>query len=137
MTNNNTSTRRERPIIFSAPMIRAILDGRKTQTRRIAKLTDAGHFLACRYGISGDRLWVRETWRPAAEFLSEGVGAKDIRYAASVREADYGLWKWRSPIFMPRRASRITLEITGVRIERLHAITSEDAESEGVQCDRS
>ncbi len=141
-------TVRERPILFSAPMVRAILEGRKTQTRRVVKLTDSGHVkeprghrrwhpadpdvvLGCPYGQPGDRLWVRETWRPAAEFLSECVGPKDIRYAATVSEAERATSKWRSPIFMPRWASRITLELTEVRIERLNAISLEDAAAEG------
>lgn len=139
---------RSRPVIFSAPMVRAILDGRKTQTRQIVKryeefgcLTgDCPHqhrnecaaslTASCPYGAPGDRLWVRENWRPLMDHLSECTGPKDIRYAASVSEAEWAISKWRPSIHMPRWASRITLRITDVRVERLQAISAADAIAE-------
>ena len=145
----------ERPILFSAPMVRAILDGRKTQTRRVVKLLGADcieerawetHFLqspwpwspqadewlACPYGAPGDRLWVRETWAP-----------HDTKKLAFYR-ADHPEWttgdggdvdRWRPSIHMPRWASRITLEVTGVRVERLNNISDADARAEGCPFD--
>lgn len=134
---------KERPIIFSAPMVRAILEGRKTQTRRIVKPYPEGERLAvdmwedgivrkCPYGLPGDQLWVRETW---AEF--SGIEPK-VTY---VYRAD-GLYdtpakehlcdnRWRPSIYMLRVASRILLEITNVRVERLQEITEEDCVEEG------
>jgi len=158
----------ERPIIFSAPMVRAILEGRKTQTRRVVKrLThDAAlrrftHAIVegrCPYGRPGDRLWVRETWAPyhgADEPVRELDDADCVRYAAdgAVHMAmhdgvdqdpldAYGLaphvsmpggpWKWRPSIHMPRWASRITLDVVDVRVERLCSISAADAADEGV-----
>jgi len=150
---------KERPILFSGPMVRAILDGRKTQTRRIMKRNSSGRvqwkgkqwhiqdenaFLACPYGQPGDRLWVKETWQCAV--VSEGI--KGIGYKATYDDernwfkAKTGpewdrLWdkhqdKWRPSIFMPRWASRITLEIAAVRVERLQEISEADAKAEGV-----
>ncbi len=132
---------RERPILFSAPMVRAILDGRKSQTRRICKgqreLSSAADFRfdECPYGQPGDRLWVKEAYRLCAE--ADQVKARDTDSAYRVwREADQphqpGAGKLRPSIFMPRWASRITLEITGVRVERLQAMSSSEAEAEGV-----
>lgn len=142
---------KERPILFSAPMIQAILNGTKTQTRRVAKRTAAGHvketgghrrwhiadfdaYLACPYGQPGDRLWVRETW--AAPHSEDGRPPRAIQcdqmrihYLAS--ESRGGL-VWRPSIHMPRWASRITLEITSVRVERLWEVSEADAVSEGV-----
>lgn len=131
----------ERPIIFSAPMVRAILDGRKTQTRRVAKLTSGGHVkeprgnrrwhpadpaatAACPYGQVGDRLWVREAWW---QLLHE----TPVRYRAD-NNLLYDEVTWRPSIFMPRCASRITLAITDVRVERLQAITRYEARAEGI-----
>ena len=144
---------KERPILFSAPMVRAILEGRKTQTRRVVKdlpadvfeevgrdvLTGEYHFVkgalgytrACRYGERGDRLWVRETWRPALEHLSECTSSKDVRFAASVSEAEWAISRWRPSIHMPRWASRINLDVIGVRVERLQEISEADALAEG------
>lgn len=131
-----TQAIKERPILFSGEMVRAILDGRKTQTRRVAKgialewlAPDmfTPEFVAlpenglCPYGYSGDRLWVRET------FQSYGDG---FAYRATPVIPDNRNWK--PSIFMPRSASRITLEITNVRVERLNEITEMDAEAEGV-----
>ncbi len=129
-------TPRERPIPFSGPMVRAILEGRKTVTRRIAR---PGHKV-CPYGVPGDGLWVKETHALFKESAQVGVA-----YAAScvAGEFDYVtpdgaverriVRRWRPSIFMPRWASRITLEVTDVRAERLHDITEEDAQREGVR----
>lgn len=140
---------KERPILFSAPMVRAILDDRKTQTRRPLKpqpvpqpgggwryghklnaqcfgsatpATDVLLLHDCPYGRPGDRLWVRETWQKFGD-----------EYAYAVTDMDvYTETKWRPSIHMPRAASRLTLEITGLRIERLHDITPADAIAEGI-----
>jgi hypothetical protein len=160
---------RERPILFSAPMVRAILEGRKTQTRRVMKPQPEGfwgsmeyafaggvlqcvatrdgkprdHYIACPYGIPGDRLWVRETaiitpkhWDDMRTFThrdSEG-DKRWVQYLATSPSMDaakdYGL-KVSPSIFMPRWASRIALEITNVRVQRLQEISEEDAGAEG------
>src|SRR5580692_1161056 len=109
----------DRPIIFSSAMVRALLDGRKTMTRRLATspLRKTG---------MGDRLWVRES-----VWLNQGdVGAGRVRYRAT--EPDFKGY-WTPSIHMPRWASRITLEVTGSRIERLQAITERDAQAEGAE----
>lgn len=121
-----------RPIIFSGPMVRAILDGRKTQTRRLA----ASPLRRCE---PGDLLYVRETfrhWRGSAS-------GKTAIYSADDRWIDWGSGEnfiqkvqWLSPatpsIHMPRWASRITLRIEAVRVEPLQAISEEDAKAEGL-----
>lgn len=140
-------------------MVRAILKGRKTQTRRVVKPQPGDGMInvlkynrlewPCSYGQSGDRLWVRETW--AAIWPGEvEVPLRDcnIEYRADlpIGCTDYpGGWpaseargydgcpKWRASIHMPRWASRITLEITEVRVERLQDITESAAMSEGVE----
>ena len=172
---------KERPIMFSGEMIRAILEGRKTQTRRIIKQQPIdilpmkandewvtlqtinpkhGRVIRCRFGIPGDRLWVRETWKPGAWREDDGQIAIDYKASpelvstslVQIPDDDDGekfnyLWislcnelhakgiepgddeeyhwehgksplKWRSPIFMPHWASRITLEIVNVSVER-------------------
>ena len=158
---------KERPIPFSAPMIRALLDGSKTQTRRVVKVPDGYkspvtkhwnevHFddglmrlvvretgsnfkiVPCPYGQRRDRLWVREAWRaPAGIFDSKPPRTMrsdtPIRYEAD-GESPRGTFspgKFRPPMFMPQWASRITLEITGVRVERLQEISRGDAMEEG------
>jgi len=171
---------KERPILFSAPMVRAILEGRKTQTRRTVKPqpafdphreqwsweNKAGHIAwsgtrpqaaallgareICPYGQPGDRLWVRETWglaRPLRD--SEGVVDDELEWSGSIPKADprgkrlMDDWcvgyaadgcegRMRPSIHMPRWASRLTLEVTGVRVERLQDISEEDALAEGV-----
>lgn len=149
---------KERPILMSAPMVRAILEGRKSQTRRIVKLpawaqecnedhdfeldgsppwphaiarkTGCLAPLECPYGAPGDRLWVRETWA----MLS---GDNRVWYRADpgvedcVARSLIGWPGWHPSIFMPRENSRITLEVTAVRVERLQEITSADAIAEG------
>lgn len=135
---------RERPIMFKGEMVRAILAGRKTQTRRIIKPQPTGapvslEHWACPYGAPGDRLWVREAWM-ADPLGSRGRG-QVANYPVLYRVGFGDLWpemaalvtpRWKSPIFMPRWASRITLEITDVRVQRLQDITTEDATAEGV-----
>lgn len=120
----------EKPILFSAPMVRAILEGKKNQTRRLFN-TDycvplTGEILRWPYGHPGDRLWVRETWRHQASPHT----VTSCRYRADeTPENDH--YQWRPSIFMPRWASRITLEVTGVRVERLQEISEADALAEG------
>ena len=129
---------KEHPILFSTEMVQAILECRKTQTRRIFKGTtehrepynttylerwrgDNGWKQICPYGRVGDRLWVRETWR---------VNAKGgINYKAE--DGNSWIGRWKPSIFMPRWASRITLEITGIRVESLQDITDGDVDKEG------
>jgi hypothetical protein len=146
---------KERPIPFSAPMVRAVLDGTKTQTRRIVRhqyggaprivgdgvaFLDAGRRTGpdqlCPYGVSGDRLWVREAWRASAQHndlapreIPVGDG---IEYHADDKP-DYLLGRYRHARFMMRWMSRITLEITAVRVERLQDISEEGAIAEGVE----
>ena len=165
---------KERPIIFQAPMVRAILDGRKTQERRVVKqqliqLADESRWYSfdhrginyrvtsrnsrnstvgawaqlrqfCPHGQVGDQLWVRETHAivPRTAYAhSEGVQQKlrpDDNHDAAVYRADWVRCtpgSWRSSTQMPRWASRITLEITGVRVERLQDISEADAMAEG------
>ncbi|HBS7517605.1 TPA: hypothetical protein MAR00_004551 [Klebsiella pneumoniae] len=189
---------KERGMIFNGEMVRAILDGRKTQTRRIMKvqpehselglrrvveskngIDDGKYFwsqsdatglksrskpFACPFGSVGDRIWVRETWAILGNEdgccidWEEKICKGDERSAARIYRAsceqkpnNYGLWSipddadwkpytkdyqyegaWRPSIHMPRWASRILLEITDVRVERLNAISEEDARAEGI-----
>lgn len=156
---------KERPILFSAPMVRAILEGRKTATRRVVKPTGAvdivpfigrdnqptGEFgwcqhpcyiekhIRCPYGQPGDRLWVKETFYAIGDVDGPaGSGQCWLHYRAdesnNLGDADLQ-WRgpWTSPLFMRRRYSRITLEVTGVRVERLQDITPSQILAEGVQ----
>ncbi len=118
-----------RPILFSGPMVRALLAGAKTQTRRVvtAKNVSFGH-IPCPYGAPGDRLWVRETFRIEGGARPEH-GPNGVHFRADEDEPGIG---WRPSIFMPRWASRLTLEVTEVRVERLGALTYDDAQAEGV-----
>jgi hypothetical protein len=180
---------KERPILFSAPMVRAILAGRKTQTRRVAgldainaepdrfeylgvvsgpgephyafsdKKSGAQTLVRCRSGQPGDRLWVREAWKYADwsedgdPWIAYAAGGEDLmcrsfdeewnlrlgdiwaglsdpdNYYIDGRAADR---RWRPSIHMPRWASRITLDVTGVRVERLQDISADDAKAEGI-----
>ena len=137
---------KESPILFSAPMVRAILDGTKTQTRRVVKIktpksasfldysVDGVRVGPCPFGEPGDRLWVRETW--AAPHSEDGrppsaIQCDQLRIHYLASEGRGGL-VWRPSIHMPRWASRITLEITGVRVERLWEVSETDAVAEGV-----
>jgi len=158
---------RERPILFSAPMVCAILDGRKTQTRRLVRNPARldGLMLAGEepewspYGRLGDRLWVRETWRyadwtddgmPYIEYAADNARrlVEDVPedwadrveavWARLSEPENYGIdgkaadRKWRPSIFLPRWASRLTLEVTEVRVQQLQEISEEDAIAEGV-----
>lgn len=171
---------RERPILFSGPMVRAILDGTKTQTRRVvtdmpappapdchprhAAKHHAPYFdaycgrskspenprgmgdewcwwqvddrqclptIRCPYGAPGDRLWVRETF--VHHGLPEEPDANAVEYRAdAINGIDGGPGAgWCPSIYMPRWASRITLQVTNVRVERLQDISEEDAIAEG------
>ncbi len=160
---------KERPILFSAPMVRAILEGRKTQTRRIVKDEDwkmvfyddecdswcgsnevdfmndpHAKVIKCPYGVPGDRLWVKETfalceadgpkWFYRADSDDDGTipylvsGAGGYGGGVGAMKVD----RWKPSIFMPRWASRITLEIEAVRVERLQEISEDGAVAEGV-----
>lgn len=157
---------KERPILFSAPMIRALLAGTKTQTRRALKVQPLdvlsmkgdkagvewvglmqrdpepkGTVFRCKFGKPGDLLYVRETWGACSHF--DNTAPRDLPHFAAIKyfadgaivgaTAGYGLInKSRPSIHMPRWASRITLEITSVRIERLGEISRDDAEAEGL-----
>lgn len=155
----------ERGMIFNADMVRAILDGRKTQTRRIMevqpeteqfgllRITDStrrcgigkyhwsesnatgthvrSKLFSCPFGAVGDRIWVREAF-------ASGLSTKStLAYRATHKREDledgfYDTIKWTPSIHMPRWASRILLEITNIRVERLNAISEEDARAEGI-----
>lgn len=146
---------RERPILMSGPLVRAVLDGRKSQTRRpispVQPRAD-GRWPAgrdplpdCPFGQVSDRLWVREAWglrrpfdrtdwhrgslRGATEAIIHDEWAVDYRAAWGPNQE--GCF-WRPSVHMPRWASRLTLRITDVRVERLQDISEEDARAEGV-----
>ncbi len=142
---------KERPILFNGAMVRAILEGRKTQTRRVMKPqptqyrgAEHGFYWEHKTGpiccASGDRpgpyapwhvedhLWVRETWR-------DSFGGGEVHYPADLDEytvREKGPWK--PSIHMPRSKSRISLEVADVRVERLQDISEEDARAEGASC---
>lgn len=164
---------KERPIIFNAEMVRAIINGRKTQTRRVVKpqpipygeaspytmATQREHIgkpwmpvggvyqdrWPCPYGQLGDRLWLRETWglmahtdqtdwhrgSVAGESPDSIVQMFSVEHLANWRVENENAF-WRPSIYMPRWASRITLEITGVRVERLQDISNDDCWAEGM-----
>jgi len=150
---------KSRPILFSGPMVRALLDGSKTQTRRVVKpqfahdaipcemgaTNEHGHQITghsgmwwceadcnqekavrCPYGQAGDQLWVRETWARTVV----GAGTAMVVYREGDNRTDYG-GPWKPGIHMFQRDSRITLEIKGVRVERLQDISKADAIAEG------
>jgi len=181
----SATTTKERPILFSSEMVRAILEGRKTQTRRIVqpienaceythvdRLEDGWRLSAqhgkgltswdigSRYGWPGDRLWVRETFDivddPAAwhrddlfldesdkqwkESIKRGPNGERwvVDYAADTNSRvmdKIGKRKWRPSIHMPRWASRIQLNVTNVRVERVQDIDPWDCVEEGVDCE--
>jgi len=146
----------DRPILFSAPMVRALIAGAKTQTRRILKPQPNGHIW--RYGWekdagatfsagdelvsgripiwAGDRLWVRETWAPLTYLTHNDPGPQAIIdggfYRADEGTVDGEVSKWKPSIFMPRHASRLTLTVTDVQVERLNEISRDDAVAEGL-----
>lgn len=152
---------KERSILCRGSMVRAIIEGQKTQTRRVIKpqpkrdiirakdhpcvafelgmewVVDAARIIKCPYGQPGDRLWVRETW--AADTLWDKTSPKNIPVGQRIW---YGGTEyttrphsirghWRPSIHMPRWASRLTLEIVSVRVERVHDISDADAREEG------
>lgn len=134
---------KERPILFSAPMVRAILEGKKSQTRRVVppmRVSVAGSVIGdCPYGYAGDRLWVRETWAipPGSDNPTDVAFRADIpreaesdeRFARRTMQAKAS---WSPSIHMPRAFSRIDLEITAVREERLQTISGADILAEGI-----
>jgi hypothetical protein len=148
----------ERPILFSTPMVQAIMEGRKTMTRRVVKPqpihdlklivvsgdryssvskknTDGSYSVwnaKCPYGKVGDVLWVRETWRKSTKFNGEEY----VLYYADDCSLNAGIkppGKWKPSIHMPKSACRIWLEITNIRVERLQDISEQDAKAEGVE----
>lgn len=167
---------KERPILFKGAMVRAILEGRKTQTRRVVKPVgnDGGFVIldygkggwpyrsddgdsamhtvkrsgklyldesphASPYGQPGDRLWVRETWAYHVQAIGS-VCDEDgpfVYRADSMADQHRLCDKWTPSIHMPRFASRITLEITSVRVERLNNISEADAVAEGIEHDEN
>ena len=145
---------KERPILFSGPMVRAILEGRKTVTRRVVSPQPAHgegivwlrnivsrppsfaivrsgssnvREIGCPFGVPGDRLWVRETFAEEQGGFSYRADHVDPRGDGPAHSMT-----WRPSIFMRREASRITLDVVSVRAERLHDITDEDIAAEGV-----
>lgn len=165
---------KERPILFTGPMVRALLDGSKTQTRRALRhqpdypiqiatdphtnrfqysgrepITQATLLCECPYGQPGDRVWVRETWLEDPEddgtwHYTQYMGCKGSPLSEipkKFQKPKFCIYRegwsghdliWRPSIHMPRWASRILLEITGVRVERLQDIGEADARAEGV-----
>lgn len=136
---------KERPILFSAPMVRAILDGRKTMTRRVMKPQPEDctyhHGSAvyrvekkCTYGVPGDLLWVRETWASDVDGCPAGLSYR-ADHLDPRGDGPANPMRWRPSIFMPRWASRLKLRITNVSVERLREITEHDAMREGVNAE--
>lgn len=161
---------KEHPIMFSTEMVKAILEGRKTQTRRVIK-SAGGHHYSHPYYKVGDVLWVKETWKITrwnSEGYRFGIGYKtpggkwdvelsedndrteqywiecsddchkaglevDIEGCFIFPEGREVPTRWRSPLFMPRAASRISLRIVKIKIKRLQEITYEDEKAEGIQ----
>lgn len=162
---------KERPIIFGAESVCAILEGRKTQTRRVVKNPDKYEHIrecgfCCPYGQPSERLWVREAFAVESSYNVDDVRRyqpphKDGRPTRYAEDGETAWWEqchyratdpqpelccehescdgsepcsrvWKMPLFMPRWASRITLELTEVRVERVQEITREDALAEGV-----
>jgi len=128
---------KERPIIFSGPMVRAILEGRKTQTRRIRKIGTG----LCPHGQPGDLLWVRETWGAIHRGDSSPIRGQPFdaeivyRVDGDPDLPDASLWesfKWHPSIHMPKKYARLWLRITNARVGRVQEISKEDAEAEGV-----
>lgn len=144
---------KERPIVCTGGEVRAILHGRMTQLRRILKGTtehkgpynpayieqhknSQGWAGICPFGAPGHKLWVKETWGELVMDYSDARTDKHLLYRADNGDSpsdNGGARGWTPSIHMPRWASRITLEITGVRVERLQDITEEDAKAEGVE----
>lgn len=157
---------KERPIIFKGEMVRAILEDRKTQTRRVinrlsgfGKITEfdasdtTGYCCdfrdkrgvwnsltrqellnACPYGRPGDRLWVKEAFRYEEYEVTGDAINSGVQTHLYYKSDDPNYGKFKSPIFMPRWASRIQLKITDVRVERVQDITPNNAWNEGLRC---
>lgn len=150
---------RARPILFSGPMVRALLEGRKSQTRRVVKpqpnnvagpyhpesrgitwvwmarddfpgYTYATQDFRCPYGKPGGLLWVRETFGCLCHNSMQPMTGCELLYRATDDHED-PLSGWRPSIHMPRWASRLTLRLTDVRVERVQDISEEDALAEG------
>jgi hypothetical protein len=130
-----------RPILFATPMVHAILDGRKTQSRRIIQpqpheadldvpILD-GKPIRCRYGLAGDRLWVRERWGYLRQFKNRRAAERGPIVYATDTGASGLRGAWRPSRYMPRKVSRIALDIISIRIERLTQISQSDARAEG------
>ncbi|EMO78565.1 hypothetical protein LEP1GSC126_0072 [Leptospira kirschneri str. 200801774] len=162
-------TIKERPIIFSGNMVRAILDGHKTQTRRIVKTptqygiescdwtgtgfgqkdsngTCSCEPVKCPYGFVGDQLWVRETFVILSDYDVDLDQFSETSYCKYRADGEIFDWydedgalsersHWRPSIHMPREASRITLGIKNIRVERLQDISEEDSKAEGIEID--
>jgi hypothetical protein len=135
---------KHRPILFSTAMVQAILDGRKTQTRRVVNPHHAPlefepnewviNLAFCPYGQPGDVLWVRETFAHTSQL---NLNAEDDNYGYVYKAdgqpwEDYEGWKWRPSIHMPREAARLFLRIKDVRVERLQEISPESCIAEGL-----
>lgn len=159
---------KEHPIIFSGPMVRAILEGRKTQTRRVLKTQpleildksrgqklvnvtrkmnghttwfglvkrdpNQGVAFWCSHGEVGDRLWGREAFSAYAPEGQQGNWrtGENVTYVYRATDEDADISRWYSPIHLPRNASRITLEITDIRVQRIQEISEADAIAEGL-----
>ena len=146
----------ERPILFSGEMVRALLAGTKTQTRRVVKgqaprdvvsasvhaglitWADASGSVhiggkPCPYGVPGDTLWVRETHASTAQAGDHTADAHTVYRATDPDWSTMEGWKWKPSIFMRRADSRITLRVTSVRVERVQDISEEDALAEGIK----
>lgn len=135
---STATTIKERPILFNGPMVRAVVNGTKGQTRRMVKerpgLASVLDIVACGrcpYGEIGDRLWARETWAPRSNLTLAKIQRPFYRATDGVGDMKNPS-RWRPSIHMPRWASRISLEITDVRVQRLNDINDEDAFAEGV-----
>lgn len=149
LENRKSQTRR---------IVKRNASGRVEITGKQWHIDDPNAVMACRYGQVSDRLWVKETWKPHCDCDAEGAVTEEhplgtcVKYRAdgamvkpTAWTHEQGFWceaheqetKWRPSIFMPRWASRITLEITGVRIERVQDISAADAMAEGIKVDNS
>ncbi|EMM3972964.1 hypothetical protein [Proteus mirabilis] len=152
---------KERGIIFNTEMVKAILDGRKTQTRRVMNNqpctlsgetisvqqddfnfrwagdlhNDTSGWFPCPLGKVGDRLWVRETFKTGV-CTESTIAYKATHKPSDLEEGWYEEIKWAPSIHMPRRYSRITLEITDVRVERLKSADDNEFKAEGYPLDR-
>lgn len=157
--STTTTAAKEHPILFSTPMVQAILEGRKTQTRRIVKFPlrhpeyelrigegeTAPPVCFCKYSV-GDILWVRETWgriqpthatpdgRPYDGWFTFKADYEDEK--PGWEEGNYIFSGWKPSIHLPRKVCRLFLEVENIKVERLHDISEEDAISEGVEQNR-